>query len=256
MNAPAKIAAPGDNSRDLITAAQLEADFAHVVKHVDELLAEAAKAPPALEDDEDLAIINGIVPKLTAFAKRVDGLRDETKRPYMNAGNTVQTFFKAIEARILDSKKKLEAIGTAYLQKKAEAERQRRAEEERRAREEQLRREQEAAEAAKAGDRAGMRTAAAAAQQAEGRADSAAIAQQAKPAELARTTSGAGTATLVQSYGFEIEAFAMVDLEMLRPYLAQADVEKAIRKFVTIHKDTKPIPGVRIFATTAARFSN
>ncbi|MCC8967890.1 hypothetical protein H8A95_37675, partial [Bradyrhizobium sp. Pear76] len=76
-----------------------------------------------------------------------------------------------------------------------------------------------------------------------------------KPADMARTraTSG-GLATLAQSFDFEITELGAVDLEALRSHISRADLEKAIRAYVRIHKDTVPLRGVRVFPTTSAQF--
>jgi hypothetical protein len=150
MNAPLKAPAIGDNRGPLITADQLAVDFAHIEAFVAGLEAKAKDVPPAIEDDEDLALVNEIVPKLRAGAKRCDEVRDQEKRPYLDAGTTVQTFFKAFENRLLTLKTDLESRGGRYLKKKADAERIAREEEARKAREEEARQraQAEAAEAA------------------------------------------------------------------------------------------------------------
>lgn len=149
MNAPAKAPAIGDNRPALITADQLAKDFPHIEAFVAGLEAKAKDVPPAIEDDEDLALVNEIVPKLRAGAKRCDEVRDENKRPYLEAGNVVQAFFKSLEQRLTTLKTDLESRGGRYLKKKADAERIAREEEARKAREEEAR-QRAAAEAAEA----------------------------------------------------------------------------------------------------------
>jgi len=77
-------------------------------------------------------------------------------------------------------------------------------------------------------------------------------AAQAKPADLARTRSSGSLSTLAQKFDHEIVDFEAIDLEVLRPYLPRADIEKAIRQFIRVNKDTKALRGVRIFETTRA----
>lgn len=149
MNAPAKAPAIGNNRLPLITADQLARDFAHIEKFVAELEATAKDIAPVVEDDEDLAIVNALVPKLRAGAKRCDEVRETEKRPYLEAGNAVQAAFKAWETRLLTLKSDLENRGGRYLKKKADAERIAREEEARKAREEEAR-QRAAAEAAEA----------------------------------------------------------------------------------------------------------
>ena len=64
MNAPIKTPAIGDNRPALITADQLAKDFAHIEAFVAGLEAAAKDVAPVVEDDDDLAIINALVPKL------------------------------------------------------------------------------------------------------------------------------------------------------------------------------------------------
>lgn len=275
MSVPARTPAIGDNRPALITASQLAIDFAHVEKFVAEIEAQARDVPGAIEDDEDLAIVNAMVPKLRAGARRCDELRDEEKRSYLEAGNTVQVFFKALENRLLGMKAELEARGTRYLRKKAEAERVTREEEARKAREEESR-QRAAAEAAEAAARraresaekaaaectkaatmadagaltkAAMAKAAAAAAtaraQAEEKAASEAAAQTAatekaataKPAELARTRTDAGVGTLVERYEPRVDDIFNVDLKPIQEFLREEEVMAALRAYGRKYKD-------------------
>jgi len=152
MNAPIKTPAIGDNRPALITVDQLAKDFAHIEAFVAGLEAAAKDVAPVVEDDDDLAIVNALVPELRNGAKRCDEVREAEKRPYLDAGTTVQTFFKAFETRLLTLKTDLESRGGRYLKKKADAERIAREEEARKAREEEAR-QRAAAEAAEAAAR-------------------------------------------------------------------------------------------------------
>lgn len=249
MNAPARTPQIGDNRLPLVTAEQLTKDFAHVEAFIVEIEAEATKAPPVLEDDEDLAAVNALVPKLRAAAKRCDALREEQKRPHLEAGRVIDTFFKTLDGRLATLQRGLEARATQYLHKKAEAEAARRRAEEERLRREAAAKAQEAAEAARAGHTEQAAIAQAAAAEAQTRAEDAAT--PVKPAELARTQTAAGTATLEQRWEFEIVDFDKVDLNALRPYFTRADLEKAIRAFVRAGRHE--LAGVHIFPTTNAR---
>lgn len=250
MNAPVKSPTIGDNTRPLITPDQLAIDFAHVEKFVAELEAKAKEAPPALEDDDDLAIINALVPKLRAGAKRCDEVRDENKRPYLDACNTVQTFFKALENRLTSLKLILEARGTRYLQKKADAELARQAELERQQREEAAKREREAIEAAKAGKPEEAKAAMTAATQAQDRADDAATAVAAKPADLARTHTSAGTATLVEHWEARCEDVQRIDLKLIQTFIRRDEIMAALNAFARANKDAINAGTVKIEGVT------
>lgn len=250
MNAPTKIES---NRPALITADLLAKDFAHVETAIAALETRGKVAPPVVEDDEDLAVINKLVVELRTAGKRADEVREENKKPYLDAGRIVDGFFKNFSRRIDTLKSGLEQRATRYLQKKADEERRRQAAEEAKLRQEAAQREAAAAEAAKAGDRVGAAVATEEAKTAGNRADDAAAAQAAKPADLARTHTDAGTATLEETWSFQIEAYALINLDALRPYFAAADVEKAIGRYVAINKDTKPLDGVKIIKTSKAR---
>jgi len=252
MNAPANIPASGDNTRPLITADALRQDFAHVEKFIAELEAEAKKVPPVIEDDDDLALVSAVVPKLSAAGRRVDKVRDETKRPYLESGRVIDAWFKAIEKRVTDLQAALERRGKAYLDKKRAAEEAKRRAEEARLREESERKVREAVEAAKAGEVERAAVAQVASEEAESRAEAAAA--PVKAADLARTHTAGGTATLAETWTFEIEDLGKIDLNMLRPFFTYDQMEMAVRKFVKANQDKRAIEGVRVYRDTTARF--
>lgn len=245
MNAPAKAPAIGDNRPALITADQLAKDFAHVKAFVAENEAKAEDIPPVIEDDEDLAAVTAMVLKLREAAKRCDTLRDETKRPYLDAGGVVQTFFKALESRLLTLKTDIEARGNRYLEKKREAERKRREEIERKAREEAEAARLAAIEAAKlaaaateqAATESNVHTHPAVEQRAQAamtvaaeaqlKADDATRAAAAKPADMSRTRTAAGTASISTKIEFSFDRDKL-DLNQLRPFLREDELRAAI----------------------------
>jgi hypothetical protein len=288
------VAADGDNREPLITADQLAKDFDYLETAVSTALNTAAELPAVFEDEEDISAAREAVRGLLNEIKRAEARREDTKAPYLDAGRIVDSYFSSLKKRCSDVQAQIEARAKRYLDKKAEDERRRREEEARIARKDERKRQEEAAAAQRAADEERRRAeearlaaqreadaakrkeaeeAAAAARaeadrkEAEARAarqkeiDAAATASQAqraaeeKPADMARTraTSG-GLATLAQSFDFEIASLADVDLEALRSHIGRADIEKAIRAYVRIHKDTVPLRGVRIFPTTSAQF--
>lgn len=251
MNTHVAPSPTGDNVRPLITEDQLKIDFAHVEAAVAKLEAEADAAPPALEDDDDLAVITGLDGKLGKFAKRIDDIRDEQKAPFREAGDLIQRHFKALEARCTTARAKVAAIGKRYLDKKrADEEAARRAEE---ARLRAIAEEQAktAKAAMNAGDLAGATAAHNAATAAETRAAEAA--KPAKPSEATRTATAAGTASLQGEWKFEITDFnaLVTTLGPLGPQFTRTEIEKAIRAFV--RKGHRELSGVRIYQDTAFR---
>lgn len=252
MNIAAKADEFGKNTLPLITADQLAVDFAHITKAVEDLEEKSTTAPPVLEDDDDLELVTGLIGDFGKYAKRVDAIRDDNKRPHLEAGNTIHAFFKALEGRLLQTKKSLELRGTTYMNKKAEAERRVRLAEEQKAREAAAVKEKEAAAALAANKPDEAHAAQAAADNLSVRADNAADAAAARPADLARTTTDAGTATLSQVWEFEIQNIDTIDLEALRPFLPRAAIEQAMRGFVKSGR--REIKGARIFSKNAGRF--
>lgn len=78
----------------------------------------------------------------------------------------------------------------------------------------------------------------------------AAEAAEAKPADLARVRSSDGVSTLQQIFKFEIEDLNAIDLNALREHISLAHIETAIRRYVSLHQDTRPLAGIRIYADT------
>lgn len=251
MNAPVRTPQPGDNTKPLITEDQLKVDFAHVEQAMKELEDEAAKVPPVLEDDDDLATVTAVCPKLVRYAKRIDTIRDEVKAPYRDAGDTVQRFFKALEGRMKTLQATLEARGKLYLDKKRAAADALRREEEAR-----LRREADAqaqAAAAKAAMNDGnLETATAAhtaAKAAERQAEAAAA--PVKPADLARTHTPTGMGTLQEEWKFEITDFNALDLNDLRGRFTRSAIDQAIG--AAVRTGVRELKGVRIYSDTKFR---
>jgi hypothetical protein len=94
-----------------------------------------------------------------------------------------------------------------------------------------------------------------AARQAEERRIDAERASQEAPADMARTRTASGLSTLVRGWDFEVEDWARVEtaLGALGPYIPRKDVEAALRRLLKTHGDSKPVAGVRIFATREGR---
>lgn len=232
MNAPVAPQTIGANKLPFVTADQLANDFAHVEEAVAGFEKQLTDTPLVIEDDEDLALINAAVPTLRTGIGRVKELRDEHKRPHLDANALYQSFFGGYETRIEAVKTELERRGGAYLKKKAAAEAARLAAVEAAARVEQATHETTAIIAAKENKPEEMKAAATQAREAETRAVTAGAAATAKPADLARTKTETGTATLKTAWIGKVVNFATIDIVKLRPYLAPAHIEQALRAFV------------------------
>lgn len=254
-------------------------EFEELLATADNLVGRAdATVDPT--DDKTLGAASDLVKDIASLLKRTNGARESEKAPFLNAGREVDSFFMPIKERAEKAKVALERRVTAYLRRKADEERRQREEEERRARDEARRlfeeaqerdRQARAAEAEAARQKAEENKTAEAearatqtthevqanlalqdAADAERDANAAGRAAAAKPAELARTRGESSLATLATVWRFEITDINAIPLEQLRAFIPRADIEKAVRQHVRIHKD-KRIAGVRIYEEAQAR---
>jgi hypothetical protein len=225
------------------------------------LLNEARVLPKKIEDDKAHNASVEIVKKLREELKAAEAARKEEKEPHLARGRAVDEFFGDIKGRLDKAIDVLLGRIRVYLDAKAEAERiarEKTAEAERkRAQEAQTKAAIEAAKAENAKQLAKAMKHTANAQQLQAQANVAAqqaaraeAAAQAKPADLARTRTSAGTSTLRSEWMFEITNIGEIDLEVLRPYLARTEIEKAIRLY--IRAGGRELKGARIFESTSA----
>lgn len=246
-------------------AERLADEYEEVIASLD-LLEERAAVAAEPNDDASLGVVSDLTKEVGTLLKRAETARTTEKEPFLAGGREVDAFFKPISERASKIKTALEKGATAYLRRKADEERAARQEEERRAREEAARKAREAAELERQ-SREAERAAAAedaeriaadaerareAADASRREAEAAAKAADAKAADHARTRGEKSTATLATFWNFEIVDLAAIPLDQLRPYIPRADIEKAIRAHIRIHKGA-PIAGVRIFEDTQAR---
>jgi hypothetical protein len=237
----------------LVSAEQLVADFKHLVDEVDAIEAECADLPNVAEDEEDLALITAAATKIIKQTKVNEEKRKDEKRPYLDAEEVLDDFFKhGLNARLQVIKSGLEQVSTAYQKKKAQRE--------------QAARDKAAAEAAARAE-AAQKTVVQAVQSGDVGATTAAVTQansltafanRAMAAAAAPTSSMAtvktdtGSASLVDNWTFEDVDMNTIDLEALRPFLAQASVEQALRAF--IKSGRRQIRGAVIFNDSKSRF--
>ena len=217
---------------------ELESRNGALIERRDELLASAKRAPEMIEDAEGAGKAADFIKQLTAHEKTAETERTGEKAPYFERGKWVDGFFKnAAVAGIAAAKKTALARLTAYQQKVAAEERRRREEEERQRREEAERARQEAEAKAEAAENDDDLDAAVEAEdeaaERQAQAERAARATQAGTADLSRQHSSAGTvSSLRTTWKCPAWSRSALDLEALRPYLADADLTKAIRAFI------------------------
>ncbi len=225
-----------------------------LVARTDQLIAATDRAPAEIADEDTARKISDFIKQLMAAHKNAEAARVAEKEPHLEAGRVVDGWFKRLTDPLATGKKMIEGRLTIYQRKKAEAERRTREEAERQAREaaEAAARAQAAAEAAMRSetDLQAALAAEATAKQAAADAESAAKAAAAKPAELSRSRGDYGAvASLRTFWDFADLDREAIDLDALRPYLATAAVEQAVRG--AIKAGVRSIRGVRIFENTS-----
>lgn len=261
----------GDNRPDYAKtiAAQFPIDFGYLARAVEALESEAAGLPTTITDRDDH---DRIVDKIAAIRTeiiRIEKTRVGEKDPYLRAERAVDGFFTPLLDRLeaLSNPKKgsLNAIVTAYLRKLEE---DRKREEQRRANEaraeaERLRRIEEdkaraLAEAKRAETKekrdAELREAARLTEEANNRAtvlESAAAAP--PPVSTKMRTDRGSLSSLKKEWTFDVEDYAAIDLNLIRPYLSPETIDKALKEFAKRNHDRIAVPGVRFFETDSSQ---
>ncbi|MCC8949317.1 hypothetical protein H8A97_30500 [Bradyrhizobium sp. Arg62] len=237
----------------LVTKDQLTVDFLHLVHEVAELENDCLDLPNVAEDDEDLARITKTAGGIIKLAKRIDGQKKDEKRPFLDASTVLESFFThELGATLAALKTNLEKVSTAYQRKKAtreQADRDRAAAE---AREKAIEAQRQVEQTVQTGN---VQAVAAAVTQSNALTDFAnrAAAQASAPvSSMGFVKTDAGTASLVDNWTFDELDMNTVDLEMLRPFIAQASVEQALRAFIKAGR--REIKGARIFNDSKSRF--
>jgi hypothetical protein len=247
-------------------AERLKDDHAPLVDEVEGLAIVANALPKAIETDEDLSKLGKVVISARATAAKLESARKAEKEPFLVAGRAVDGFFGDMCERVNRIAKALQSRADAYQAEKAakaraEADRLRRiAEEEARVARAEAERQRRIAEEAEAKNRATMaakheeksQIADLKATVAETAALAAAATADAKAADLTRVRSEGVLVSSKAPWTFQIEKLGEIDLEVLRPYFAVGDIEKAIRG--AIRGGQREIKGLRIYQETKASF--
>lgn len=209
-----------------------------------------------VDDEISAKAASDYVEEIKKERKKVEAKRVDVKEPYLEGSRRVDGFFRSILDPLDGLQVRVEQQRLrGYLRKKADEERRAREEAERIAREEAARKQREAAEAAaRLKSEEDLKRAIAA----EAEAQTATVEHQraiksaaAPVAELARTRSDDGAlATLRTFWTFKDMNRREIDLEALRPYLALADIEKAVRAL--IKSGGRELKGVVIFQDQSA----
>lgn len=224
---------------------------ADLIRRCDELVAAAERAPKECNDDQTSSKLSDFIKQIDACAKMAERRRVDTKEPALAATRAIDGYFKPISEKLVKLRAGVLRPLEAYLQRKAAEEQRRRNEEAARSVAEAKKAEQVAVQSIGTAPRATVDTNFDAAAQATQVAEDAAAAAAAKPADMGRTRGDYGSvATLRQSWDFEVSNYDVVPLEVLRPFLGQDAIDKAIRAF--IRAGNRELAGVKIFQRTDA----
>lgn len=230
---------------------ELELENEPLLKRAADLAAAAARMPDKVRDDDTAGKFSDMVKLIAAAIKASEAGRVGKKEPFLEGGRAIDGFYKKrISDPLLAIKASVEQRLGIYLRQKAAEEKRVRDEADRLARQAAQRAADEAAKAAAAmQDQKDLD----AALEAQRLADEAAIASvaaskaaAAKPAEMARTRGDVGSlGTLRTVWMFKDLDRETIALDVLRPYLAEEDIGKAIR--LAIKAGLRQIRGAEIY---------
>lgn len=210
---------PPDDANPLLE--RLDGEHAAMAARTKELLEAVDRVPAKLEEaTHDKAA--AFVKQIRAHAKQVDAVRETEKKPYLEAGRTIDGWARVQTDPLAAAAKDVEGRIAVYLREKAAAERIERERAEREAREEAERR---AATIANDADLAGAIAA-------EQNAVVAAKAAAAPVAELARTHTSFGVTSTLRSELAVVVVDRAAALVALAPYLDDEAVQKAGRAWL------------------------
>lgn len=247
-----------DNSNIPDTIALIGVDLAgrhgKLVSRKDELLVAAGRVPAVVPDQETSDRLADFIKQFTTAITKTDAQREAEKDPYLRGGQAVDAFFnRGIKNPLEAAKKDLlqrqtDWMNKVRLEKQAELDRQAAAAAEQ-ARKAQVAAARTAAAARGAVTLQRAAEAAKAAEEAETNRLAAEAAAKVKAAELTRTRGEHGAVQSLRTEKafkpFDSKRLSPVALLTLQPYIAQADMEKAVR--AAIKAGVYEIDGVEVY---------
>jgi hypothetical protein len=242
-NAPPK-------AHDLLTTELVET-YSEEFKKVEGIAARANALPEKVASEDDLKALTTVYLDASELFKSIDGSRLSEQRPVVAVFKTV---FGPHCDRLDRMMTVLRGRSDDYNREKVRRERAEREAEQAKLRAEAERKRQEAQIAAEFGDVDGTVEAVKEASHVEDQLASVATSAP-TTADVARVrTDDGGLSTAKGEWKFEITDYSKVDLNLLKPYLATKDVEKAISKAVRALKEHTKIEGVRVYEDVATQF--
>lgn len=251
METPNRIAAQifGHNRAPLDEV--LAKDFAELAAEVERAVKVVTSTPAKIKDEADFAATGTLANRVKSLAKRIEETRKDETDPLFKAQKEIKAHFDALADQLDRALKPHLAAADDYTRAKAAEERRRREDEARKLRE------KEEAERRKADETTNDNTAA----RAEGRAEALGAkaekleSGQGSAADAVRTkTAGGGVATARTVWDFSVANYNDLDLNELRSFIPQAEIDKAIRSVVRIQKGNTTLKGVSVFEDTKATF--
>lgn len=248
------MAGMGHNMPPQTTTERLSADNADLLDRVQALADEANKVKEkidadGLKTDDDLLPLVAVGKTAAKLFTEIDATRLATTKPLRDEVEVINGFFNSPSVRV-------KRIKDAFAEKAGEYDREKRAKEAREAAERaRIAQEEAAAKLKEAADARHsvlgdvIMNEAAALEDASKKA-----AREAVKAGTGPTRTEVGTVSQTGRWTAEIEDADKIPLEQLRQFIKLTDLEKFVRAYAAHHKDTRPLPGVRIFRDTKTTF--
>lgn len=240
---PVADAGPGHNNPPVEdpVVAKLKEAHGDLLAKADKFV-EACGRCPLPTDEETATKVTDFVKQVGTVTRALEDTRKDAKNPYLEAGRKVDGLFKAHTDALAEAIAPIRKSLDAYV---AELDRKRRAEEaaERRRIEEEQRRAEEERQAQAALDNSTEEEAVPEPTPAP------VVVPQTQKAQV-RGDLGT-TASARKTWAFEIEDQSKIPVAILRRYLTQDAIEKAVR--AAVRQGERDIKGVRIFETVKAQ---
>lgn len=220
-------------------AERLPADYESIVSKVGLILEGAIERTPAITDEALAKRASDFLGQIDSWKKHVETKFEAEKEPWRVGGRIVDTFFNELRARLNRADSAVRDKLSLYLRQKADRERQARLDAEAAAREsaEAIRKQAAAAEQAAQPQQASDLKIAASALETRADEHKAAAAAPVHRVGIVRGDLGT-TSQLRDNWVAEGLDRATLDLEKLRPYFRNADLEYAVKE--AIKKGTRP----------------
>jgi len=255
----------GHNHPPLTLAEQLTVDYRKLLDQVEDLaktanevkaLVDAAEKPG--DDGKAVGLTDELIEKMVEVGKKatkltgssgIDADRTAATKSRREEIETINGFFNTMKTRV-------DRIKTAFAEKVGAYNDAKKAQEAREAAERARLAQEAAAEKLEEAQNAQhsvlgdvVMNEAAALEDAAQKA-----AREAVKAGTGPTHTAAGTISSTGRWTADIEDAAKIPLEELRQFIKLGDLEKFVRAYATHHRDTRPLPGVRIYRATSTTF--